>query len=117
VAMSPAGTEGKKRGHKRKQSRPNIVMIMDDDQSVNLQQFLSKTNADIAAKGVTFDNSFVNYSLCCPSRSTLLTGQYAHNHGVRSNQLPTGRYGNLTPTPPTTLPISLHPPTPSPPPT
>jgi len=108
VAMAPAGTEAKKRGHKRKQSRPNIVMIMDDDQSVNLQQFLSKTNADIAAKGVTFDNSFVNYSLCCPSRSTLLTGQYAHNHGVRSNQLPTGGYGKLRPTLGNTLPVWLQ---------
>ena len=82
VALAPAGGEAKKR-KKTKQPRPNIVLIMDDDQSVNLQQFLAKTNAAIAAKGVTFDNSFVNYSLCCPSRSTMLTGQYAHNHGVR----------------------------------
>jgi arylsulfatase A-like enzyme len=62
---------------------------MDDDQSVNLQQFLTKTNADIRAKGVTFDNSFVNYSLCCPSRSTMLTGQYAQPRG-QGNQLPSG---------------------------
>ncbi len=107
VAMAPAGTEAKKRGHK-KQSRPNIVMIMDDDQSVNLQQFLTKTNADIGAKGVTFDNSFVNYSLCCPSRSTLLTGQYAHNHGVRGNQLPSGGYAKLKPTLGNSLPVWLQ---------
>ena len=84
VAIVPGGSEAKKR-HAVKQKRPNIVLIMDDDQSVNLQQFLTKTNAAIGAKGVTFDNSFVNYSLCCPSRSTMLTGQYAHNHGVRGN--------------------------------
>ena len=81
---------------------------MDDDQSVNLQQFLTKTNADIGAKGVTFDNSFVNYSLCCPSRSTMLTGQYAHNHGVRGNQLPSGGYSKLAPTLGNTLPVWLQ---------
>ena len=92
----------------KKQKRPNIVLIMDDDQSVNLQQFLTKTNAAIAAKGVTFDNSFVNYSLCCPSRSTMLTGQYAHNHGVRGNQPPTGGYSKLAPTLGNTLPVWLQ---------
>ena len=65
VALAPGATEAKKKRHPPKQKRPNIVLIMDDDQSVNLQQFLTKTNADIGAKGVTFDNSFVNYSLCC----------------------------------------------------
>ena len=60
---------------------------MDDDQSVNLQ-IPHQDERRIGGKGVTFDNSFVNYSLCCPSRSTLLTGQYAHNHGVRGNQPP-----------------------------
>ena len=89
-------------------ARPNIVLIMDDDQSVNLQQFLTKTNAAIGAKGVTFDNSFVNYSLCCPSRSTMLTGQYAHNHGVRGNQLPSGGYSKLAPTIGNTMPVWLQ---------
>jgi len=87
VAMTPSGSEAKKRPA-AKQKRPNIVLIMDDDQSAEMQRFLTKTNAAIGAHGVTFDNSFVNYSLCCPSRSTMLTGQYAHNHGVRGNQLP-----------------------------
>ena len=44
VALAPAGGEAKKRT-KSKQARPNIVLIMDDDQSVNLQRFLTKTNA------------------------------------------------------------------------
>jgi arylsulfatase A-like enzyme len=107
VALVPAGTLAKKRAHKT-QNRPNIVLIMDDDQSVNLQQFLTKTNADIGSRGVTFDNSFVNYSLCCPSRSTMLTGQYSHNHGVRGNQLPSGGYSKLAPTLGNTLPVWLQ---------
>ena len=107
IGLAPGGTEAKKRPA-AKQKRPNIVLIMDDDQSVNLQQFLAKTNAAIAAKGVTFDNSFVNYSLCCPSRSTMLTGQYAHNHGVRGNQQPSGGYSKLAPTLDNTLPVWLQ---------
>jgi N-acetylglucosamine-6-sulfatase len=107
VALAPGGSEAKKR-KSAKQARPNIVLIMDDDQSVNLQRFLTKTNADIGAHGVTFDNSFVNYSLCCPSRSTMLTGQYAHNHGVRGNQLPSGGYAKLRPTLGNTLPVWLQ---------
>jgi N-acetylglucosamine-6-sulfatase len=41
---------------------------------------------------VTFRNSFVNYSLCCPSRATFLTGQYAHNHDVWGNAPPNGGF-------------------------
>jgi arylsulfatase A-like enzyme len=107
VALAPAGGEAKKR-KKVKQARPNIVLIMDDDQNVEMQRFLSKTNAAIGDKGVTFDHSFVNYSLCCPSRSTMLTGQYAHNHGVRSNRLPSGGYSKLAPTMANALPAWLQ---------
>ena len=106
VALTPAGSTAKKRHAKQK--RPNIVLIMDDDQSAEMQRFLTKTNAAIGGKGVTFDNSFVNYSLCCPSRSTMLTGQYAHNHGVRGNQQPSGGYSKLAPTLGNTLPAWLQ---------
>jgi N-acetylglucosamine-6-sulfatase len=90
------------------QRRPNIVMIIDDDQTAEQQRFLTKTNAAIGGHGVTFDNSFVNFSLCCPSRSTLMTGQYAHNHGVFGDEPPSGGYSKLAPTLGNTLPVWLQ---------
>ena len=108
VGLAPSGSAAKKKRHATKQKRPNIVLIMDDDQNVEMQRFLAKTNAAIGGKGVTFDNSFMNYSLCCPSRSTMLTGQYAHNHGVRGNRLPSGGYSKLAPTMGNTLPVWLQ---------
>ena len=46
----------------------------------------------MADKGMTFDNAFVTSALCCPSRATILTGQYPHNHLVRSNVPPVGGF-------------------------
>ena len=65
--------------------RPNVVMIMTDDQTVESMRVMPNVKTLLADRGVTFDNSFVSYSLCCPSRATYLTGQYAHNHGVIDN--------------------------------
>ena len=77
------------------QARPNILVLETDDQTLADMSVLPKTRALIGDRGTTFTNSFVNYSLCCPSRSTLYTGQYAHNHGVLSNNLPTGGFTRL----------------------
>jgi N-acetylglucosamine-6-sulfatase len=77
------------------QARPNILVLETDDQTLADMSVLPKTRALIGDRGTTFTNSFVNYSLCCPSRSTLYTGQYAHNHGVLSNKLPTGGFTRL----------------------
>ena len=38
--------------------------------------------------GTTFENAFVSNSLCCPSRATILRGQYTHNHEILSNEPP-----------------------------
>jgi arylsulfatase A-like enzyme len=42
--------------------------------------------------GTIFDQEIVNFPLCCPSRATFYTGQYAHNHGVTWNNYPEGGY-------------------------
>src|SRR2546423_4779635 len=72
--------------------RPNFLVIETDDQTAEEIKAMPNVRSLIAARGVTFENSFVNFSLCCPSRATFLTGQYAHNHGVLSNVGPHGGY-------------------------
>uniref|UniRef100_A0A8D0CD35 N-acetylglucosamine-6-sulfatase n=1 Tax=Salvator merianae TaxID=96440 RepID=A0A8D0CD35_SALMN len=69
--------------------KPNVVLILTDDQDVYLGGMtpLKKTNALIAEKGITFSNAYVPSALCCPSRASILTGKYPHNHHVVNNTL------------------------------
>lgn len=88
-------------------ARPNVVVLMTDDQTAESMRVLPRVRGLIGAAGVTFTDSFASYPLCCPSRSTFLTGQYAHNHGVRGNRPPYGGYGGLTATD-RTVPVALR---------
>src|SRR5262249_16015781 len=75
--------------------RPNIVLILSDDQRFDTIDLThSKDGAtpvmptvlsEIVGKGVSFNNSFVTTALCAPSRSSLLTGKYSHTTGVHDN--------------------------------
>jgi arylsulfatase A-like enzyme len=76
-------------------ARPNVVVVMTDDQSLESLRVMPNTRELIGRAGVVFRESFVNYSRCCPSRATFFTGQYAHNHGVLSNGPPNGGYERL----------------------
>jgi N-acetylglucosamine-6-sulfatase len=75
--------------------RPNIVMVMTDDQNVRSMSVLPNVRELLARQGTTFVNSFASFPLCCPSRATYLTGQYPHNHDVVGNRPPDGGYERL----------------------
>jgi arylsulfatase A-like enzyme len=65
--------------------RRNILFVLADDLDAAEMSMLPEVNALVAHDGATFDEHFVSDSLCCPSRTSLLRGQFAHNTGVRSN--------------------------------
>ncbi|MDQ3894067.1 MAG: sulfatase, partial [Actinomycetota bacterium] len=77
------------------QKRPNIIVIETDDQTDDSLRLMPNVNRLLVRQGVRFDSSFASFPLCCPSRATFLTGQYAHNHGVMGNSPPQGGYTKL----------------------
>ena len=73
---------------------PNIILILTDDEDVQLGSvdYMPNVKKLLAAQGVSFSNMYVPLSLCCPSRTTILRGQYPHNTGVLTNNLPNGGF-------------------------
>lgn len=73
---------------------PNIILILADDLDLVLETVTTMPHlqALLAGQGVTFSNFFTNASICCPSRASLLRGQYVHNHAVYTNGPPGGGF-------------------------
>src|SRR5262245_21272146 len=73
---------------------PNIILTLTDDQDVQLASgdFMPNVKKLLAQQGTSCDNFYVPRSLCCPSRTTILRGQYPHNTGVLTNNLPDGGF-------------------------
>src|SRR5438105_491609 len=61
--------------------RPHVVLILTDDERFDGNWVMSSLNA-LAEHGVTFNQAFDTAPVCCPSRASILTGLYAHHHGV-----------------------------------
>ncbi|MBX7220417.1 MAG: sulfatase [Blastocatellia bacterium] len=72
--------------------RPNIVFILTDDQDAASLEHMPKVKKLLLERGTSFSNFFVDDSLCCPSRSSILRGQYVHNHKVLTNSPPLGGF-------------------------
>lgn len=70
--------------------RPNILLIITDDQPLHLG-FAMKKSRNWLRSGTTFKRAVITTPQCCPARATIVTGQYAHNHGVKELDL----IGNL----------------------
>ena len=87
---------------------PNFIIVMTDDQDPASLSVMRHVQRDLGARGVTFQNAFASAPECCPSRVSLLTGQYVHNHGVISNEPPTGGHTAFAPNDANTLPVWLE---------
>ena len=62
-------------------ARPNVLIVISDDERVGSEigrPFIHNW----FKQGTTFTNAFATTPQCCPSRASILTGQYAHNHEV-----------------------------------
>ncbi|MBI5890086.1 MAG: sulfatase [Nitrosomonadales bacterium] len=70
---------------RRTDARPNFLFVLTDDQNVGMEQALPWTTVNVRDQGIDFRNSFVPLSMCCPSRASILSGKYPHNHGVHTN--------------------------------
>ncbi|WP_199514710.1 sulfatase-like hydrolase/transferase [Nucisporomicrobium flavum] len=64
--------------------RPNIVLVLTDDLSMNLVRYMPHVLA-MQRRGASFANYTVTDSLCCPSRASMLTGKFPHNTGIFTN--------------------------------
>src|SRR5215208_7550498 len=62
--------------------RPNFVFILVDDMRKDELKYMPKTKALLAQRGISFNYAYVSNALCCPSRATIMRGQYSHNSGV-----------------------------------
>ena len=88
-------------------ARPNIVVIQTDDQNARTvkatfrkasgkkARVMPNTVKEIFKAGTEFRNYYATTPLCSPSRASLLTGQYPHNHGLTENDPPVGGWTGM----------------------
>lgn len=77
---------------------PNVVLVLLDNLDETTSPYweaLPETRELIADRGTVFTNAFVSNPICCPTRASLLTGEYAHNTGVMTNGGPNGGWARF----------------------
>jgi arylsulfatase A-like enzyme len=78
AAIAPAGAA----------ARPNVLLIMTDDQRADgTMAVMPQTLQRFQDGGTSFNRFFATTPLCCPSRASIFSGRYTHNHGVSTNAL------------------------------
>ena len=80
AGAGPGGPDGRPSG-------PNVLVLVTDDARAETLQVMSKTRGWLAGGGVTFTQGFATTPSCCPSRASILSGRYVHNHGVLRQRL------------------------------
>jgi arylsulfatase A-like enzyme len=75
-------------------TRPNIILLLGDDHRADAlgcagNQYVKTPYLDaMAADGLRFENHFCTTPICCVSRASIMTGQYAATHGINDFEKP-----------------------------
>ncbi len=83
----PAGTPSE-----QTDARPNIVFVLTDDLDYASIEHMPQLKKLLTDQGTTLSNFLISMPLCCPSRATILRGQYGHNTQIMGNDLPFGGF-------------------------
>jgi arylsulfatase A-like enzyme len=73
-------------------SQKNVVFILTDDMTTSELSAMPNVQTLLAGQGTSFNEAYISFPLCCPSRATMMSGQYMHNHGVHGNIAPNGSW-------------------------
>jgi arylsulfatase A-like enzyme len=87
VAVAAARGAGGPAERAEPAARPNVLVIVTDDARAETLEAMPKTRRWIADGGVTYTEGFATTPSCCPSRASIFSGRYVHNHGVLRQQL------------------------------
>ncbi len=68
------------------EDRPNVLIVVTDDQRRGTMSVMRHTRRWLQRLGTRYPNAVVTTPVCCPSRGSILTGRYAHNHGIETNE-------------------------------
>lgn len=90
AVSATSGPDPRERDHPVATGKPNIVEVLADDMRVDDLQYAPHLRRLIAADGITMENAFSSYPLCCPARASFLSGLLPHNHHVYSVSAPYG---------------------------
>ncbi|MCW2888269.1 MAG: sulfatase [Streptosporangiaceae bacterium] len=93
----PIGDGGAPTQPASRTERPNIVFVLTDDLTTDLLRYMPNVR-QLQRDGRSFTSYFVTDSFCCPSRSSIFTGQFPHNTGVYTNSGPNGGFNKFTKT-------------------
>src|SRR5215207_1482841 len=72
--------------------RPNIIFVLTDDLDHTSAQKMTEISSRLVEEGLSLEKAFMSHPICCPSRATILTGLYDHNHNVLANRHPSGGF-------------------------
>src|SRR5918998_1052094 len=90
LGFAPAQQEANAQSSTTEQ--PNIVFVLTDDLDYASAQKMPEIRSRLIEEGTSFEKAFMSHPICCPSRATILTGLYDHNHEVLANRPPSGGF-------------------------